>query len=383
MKILAIETSCDETAISIVDAKGSIDRPVFSVLAHKISSQIDLHAKYGGVVPNLARREHGKNITPLLLEALSDAKMLKMSKDELSYDKGRLATILHREPEVLGQISSLLTKIKIPKIDLITVTEGPGLEPALWVGINFAQALAELWDIPVLGTNHMEGHIASPLLVPKTKVTFPALALLISGGHTELVLVKKGWKYKKIGQTRDDAVGEAFDKVARLLGLPYPGGPQISRLALEARTKKIKNTIWNLPRPMSHSGDLDFSFSGIKTSVLYAVQKHGKMNAKDKKTLACEFEDAVIEVLISKTFSAIKKHKVESLIIGGGVIGNQTLRLAFAKALADKYPKVKLLIPEFAHSTDNATMIAVAGYLQTLKGTKPSAKIKANGNLSL
>lgn len=386
MKILAIETSCDETAISIITASGPKSRPKFKVLAHQVSSQVKLHAQYGGVVPSLARREHSHNLVPILIQALAQAKLLKPSRTLVIADKNKktITKILDREPELLTHINNSLSHLTVPKIDLITVTTGPGLEPALWVGINFAKALSIIWGKPVLGTDHMAGHILSPLLIPKTKLAFPALALLISGGHTELVLIKKPWHYKKIGQTRDDAVGEAFDKVARLMNLPYPGGPEISKLAEQALKQKLNNTTWKFPRPMLHSGDFDFSFSGIKTSVLYAINKHGELNQTDKLAIAREFQEAVIEVLITKTLKAIQKYQIKTLIIGGGVISNTALREAFKKELTDKHPEVTLLIPEFSHATDNATMIAAAGYIgQFTKKPSKNPRLKAEGNASL
>lgn len=386
MKILAIETSCDETAISLVAASGSKSAPKFKVLAHQISSQVKLHAQYGGVVPSLAKREHSNNLVPILIQALTEAKLLKSSKASLinTRTEKTITQILVREPDLLTNINQSLTHIAVPKIDLITVTTGPGLEPALWVGINFAKALSVIWNKPVLGADHMAGHILSPLLIPKTKVIFPALALLISGGHTELILVKEPWKYKKIGQTRDDAVGEAFDKVARLMSLPYPGGPEISKLAEQASKQKINNIDWKFPRPMLHSGDFDFSFSGIKTSVLYAINKHGDLNQADKLAIAKEFQDAVIDVLTTKTLKALTKHKIRTLIIGGGVISNTALREAFKTKLQEQHPQVKLLIPEFTHATDNATMIAAAGYIgQFSKKPSKNPRLKAEGNASL
>jgi len=241
MIILGIETSCDETAVSIVEANGDLENLDFKVLGSVINSQTQIHNEYGGIVPNLAKREHQKNLPIVLSQALKEASF----GDEL---KG---------------------------VDLIAVTVGPGLEPALWTGINFAEDLSKKLNIPIIPANHLEGHIAS-VLFNKNKIEFPAIALLISGGHTELALLKS-WKEKeKLGETQDDAVGEAFDKVARILGLPYPGGPEISRLAEEAREKNIKSEK-EFPRPMIHSKDFNFSFSGLKTAVLYYVKKLEKL----------------------------------------------------------------------------------------------------------
>ncbi len=383
MKILAIETSCDETAIALIDATGTILKPKFKILGDALHSQVALHEQYGGVFPMMAKREHQKNIIPLLLHVLKKAKIL--TKGKYIINKSLLAKIkkiLAREPELLVEFEKHLLALAKPNIDAIVVTEGPGLEPTLWVGINFALALGKLWDIPVYGVNHMEGHFLSPL-VEGSHITYPALSLLISGGHTELVLSPKPLVYKILGKTRDDAVGEAFDKVARILGLPYPGGPAISRLADQARKElRIKNQelSFTLPRPMLHSKDLDFSFSGLKTAVLYTVQKIENITNENKKSLAKEFEDAVTEVLVYKTAKAIEVHKPKTLILAGGVSANKNIRKEIQK-LAKKQ-KVKLLLPKQKLSTDNALMIGVAGYLN-IKSKKAKTPKKANGNLSL
>ena len=411
MRILAIETSCDDTAISIVEVKGSLMKPVFKVLAHNISSQIKIHQKWGGVVPNLAKREHGKNLVPVLIKSLEEAgfstvpksKILASSKSDLVAQdttsghesqnlEKKLGKILERETELKEQFLKIIPTLKIPKIDAIAVTKGPGLEPALWVGINFAKALALVWDKPLYPVNHLEGHILASLATPQ-KVTFPVISLIVSGGHTELVLSKDWLKYKIIGRTRDDAVGEAFDKVARILGLPYPGGPEISKLAklasLEAELRGFGSSASKLkiklPRPMLHSGDFDFSFSGLKTAVLYLVQKlkqENKFDEKIKAEIAYDFQQATIEVLIAKTLSASQKFKAQTIIAGGGVIANTALREALTQ-MASKN-NLKLLIPELAYSTDNATMIALASGLRLLAGQqKTSYAFKANSNLNL
>lgn len=389
MKILAIETSCDETAISIVDCEGDLSAPQFKVLAHQVSSQVALHAAWGGVVPSLAKREHGKALMPILITALKEAGLYEETpSNKLPITNEVTEKILDREPELLAEVKEKLSQIKKPAIDAIAVTRGPGLEPALWVGINFAKLLSLAWQLPLVPTNHMEGHLISPLLADG-EVKFPAIGLLISGGHTELILVTKWGEYEKIGQTRDDAVGEAFDKVARLLGLPYPGGPEITKLANEARADKIEKT-FSLPRPMLNSPDYDFSFSGLKTAVRYSIQNHGELSEADKRALARDFEDAVVEVLVGKTLKALAEYGAQTLIIGGGVIANTTLRAAFTAALADKFPGVALLLPERNLSTDNATMIAMASYLHLAKNEalKPeqvleSDQLIANGNLGL
>ena len=384
MKILAIETSCDETAISIVEAKGGLTKPVFSVLTQLVSSQIELHREFGGVVPMLAKREHGKNLVPLLIEALNSTSKnpVKLADGLATGQARKLEKILEREPELRTAFFDQIVDIPAPKIDAIAVTSGPGLEPALWVGINFAQALSLLWDIPVVPTNHLEGHLIAPLLNKKViKISFPAVGGIISGGHTELVLVKKWRDYQAIGHTRDDAVGEAFDKVARLLDLPYPGGPEISKLAeIGKKRDEIK-----LPRPMLHSGDFDFSFSGLKTAVLYLIKKLGDLSSEQKASIAKEFEDAAAEVVVAKTMSAAKKYGTKSIIVGGGVIANRAIREAFTKTVTNTDQKILLILPDQNLTGDNATMIAGAGYLKlTVKAKLPTiGKIKADGNLKL
>ena len=375
MKILSIETSCDDTGITIFEAKanGSSGRSAsFKILANIVSSQ-RIHAQYGGVFPMMAKKEHIKNL-PIVLE--------------LAIKKARL------------------NKEKIP-VDAIALTYGPGLEPCLWSGIVFAKELVEKWSnklhpsndlknkkqIPLIPVNHMEGHILSVFTKPKGKFSislpkssFPMLSLLVSGGHTELVLIKDIGKYEIIGKTLDDAAGEAYDKVARMLGLEYPGGPKISRLAEEKRQEISKNKTpsFTFPRPMLKSPNLDFSFAGLKTSVLYAIQKLGENRLNDdiKKTIAMEFENAVIDTLIYKTSKAVEKYKAKKIIIAGGVSANKHLQRQIKKA----FSKEKVLFPPKELTGDNALMIGVAGYLGYIRNKKkvPSIKnLKAEGNLSL
>ena len=383
MKILGIETSCDETALSIVECFGDLNDPKFTIIDSVLNSQASLHAPYGGVYPNLAKREHQKNLPILFSELFSK----------------------HYEKD----------------INAIAVTQGPGLEPALWVGITFAKELGQKLNIPVIPVNHMEGHIVSVLLnktekfpisnlqfpndsasplttinSPLTTINWPAIALLISGGHTQLVKVNSWGSYEIIGNTVDDAVGEAFDKVARILGLSYPGGPEISRLAEKARQKltaisyKLEAT-FKLPRPMLHTKDFNFSFSGLKTAVLYLVKKlqvtSYNLQVTDKMQIATEFEDAVTEVLIKKTFRAIEETEAETLIIGGGVVSNIHIRRSFEKACGER--NIILLLSDQSVSTDNAVMIAAAGYITFLARGQASGKegwesdFKAEGNLKL
>ena len=273
MRVLAIETSCDETAISIVETE---DEKTLKVLGNKVLSQIDIHKEYGGVFPMLAKREHARAIVPLLLTVLEEAGMRKKtSRHVIEHPlRDEFQEIMEREPDMYAAFINDLPSVNTPAIDAILVTSGPGLEPALWVGINFAKALSMIWKKPIIPVNHMEGHMISSMLTEKDgileipQVQFPVLGLLVSGGHTELVLMKDWGIYEIIGETKDDAAGEAFDKVARILSLPYPGGPEISKLA-----EKGAAGVYQLPRPMLHSKDFDFSFSGLKTAVLYLAKK--------------------------------------------------------------------------------------------------------------
>ena len=352
MITLGIETSCDETALCLLESSDS-DRDVrYRVLGNIVHSQIDLHREFGGVFPMLAKREHIKNL-PILYKKLIEESGIDESE-----------------------------------INRIAVTKGPGLEPALWTGILFANDLGKRLNIPVIPINHMEGHIMASLISDSKassefqtlkEIQYPALALLISGGHTEIVKIHEHQKYEILGSTVDDAVGEAFDKVARMMNLPYPGGPEISRLAEQARKENIPNLV-TLPRPMIHSKDLRFSFSGLKTAVLYALREIGIPTPEQIMDIAREFEDAVTEVLISKTEQALEDHEAHTLIIGGGVIANTHIREAFEK-LASKYG-ILLYLPASGLSGDNALMIALCGsFPDTIK---PSSEgFKASGNLSL
>jgi N6-L-threonylcarbamoyladenine synthase len=390
MIILGIETSCDETAVCIIETDESSPSPKIKILGNQLYSQIALHTQYGGVFPMMAKREHTKNLLPLLKKCLEEAAFfkLKVSDEKLKVNIEKIKEILSREETLYDQFTELF-KIEKPQIDAIAVTNGPGLEPALWVGVSFAKALSELWDIPIIPTNHMEGHIVvAPLekLEEKKyelkKIDFPSIVLLISGGHTQLVLVKDWLHYEIIGNTKDDAIGEAFDKVARILGLAYPGGPLISKLAEKERIE-FPNKVppYPLPRPMIHSHDLNFSFSGIKTAVLYTTQKIGELTDQIKQEIAREFEDAVVEVIVKKTKEAAEKYNATSIIIGGGVSANKKIRNDF-QILANNLG-IKFMVPEFSASTDNAFMIALAGYLNIKSGKKYTSDFKAQGNLTL
>ncbi len=409
MKILSIETSCDETAISIVDFKS---KKKFTLLSDSVLSQIEIHKQYGGVFPAVAKREHINNIFPLLLASLKTAKLLEKRKYRSRASIKKIEKILDRDEYNLKNIIDLLQEYKKPKIDALAVTYGPGLEIALWTGFNIARALAKIWNIKLIPVNHMEGHIFSSLILEKNKKNFkilqpkfPVISLLISGGHSELVLSKKEGHYKIIGSTLDDAVGEAYDKSARLLGISYPGGPEISKLAEEFEKNKKQETknyssiqlnIWNrknqtlsLPRPMLNKNNFDFSFSGLKTAVLYLVKSQKKITKNFKKELSAEFENAVSEVLTKKTKKAILKYEAKSLIIAGGVSANNRLRTDFKKfeKMSDAFgvapQKISVFLPNKKYTGDNALMIAVAGYYNFKNNSYKKNPKKVNGNLKL
>ncbi|MDP3974900.1 MAG: tRNA (adenosine(37)-N6)-threonylcarbamoyltransferase complex transferase subunit TsaD [Candidatus Jorgensenbacteria bacterium] len=340
MKILAIETSCDETALALLEAEGGLRAPKIRVKKNLVSSQIAVHAPFGGVVPNLAKREHLKNLPVLFKE--------------------------------------LLPRPARYTPDIIAVTVGPGLEPALWTGINFAKELhtTHFPKAKLVGTNHLEGHLASILLTSGVRrrplhELFPSIALLVSGGHTIILSMDSLVKWSMLGETRDDAVGEAFDKVARILNLPYPGGPEVARLATKGNPAAIP-----FPRPMLHDTSYDFSFSGLKTSVLYHRRDHPRASPAD---IAASFEEAAIDALAGKVARALREYPTHSLLLSGGVAANRALRARLAM-LAKKH-RILFFAPPFAYNTDNAAMIGVAGYLTSLRGKR--YPLRANGTLSL
>ena len=391
MKLLSIETSADETAISIVDIAGDFPKASYSLLGNALRSQIETHTKYGGIFPAMAKREHAKALVPLLRRALEEAELLEADTESLTAEQTtKLQTLLEREPDLAEALITFFNETEQPRIDVIAVTAGPGLEPALWVGVNFAKALALIWNLPVIPVNHMEGHVLASIYDVEeddqlSDIAFPALALLISGGHTELVLMPDWGQYEKVGQTRDDAVGEAFDKVARLIGLPYPGGPEISRLAHEARQQNLPPFKEDLPTPMLHSGDLDFSFSGLKTAVRYAIE-NVDLCETDKQALARDFEDIVADVLIKKTAAAVDEYSAQTVIVGGGVSANRYLREQFNARFLASHPDLTVYFPNPGLSTDNSIMIALAGHAKLDGKLSPQGaidSIRAQGNKSL
>lgn len=384
MKILAIETSCDETAVAVIEAAGDSSSAEFKVLGNALLSQIEIHREYGGVFPTLAKREHAKNLVPVTRATLTEASVLISNRNDLDRDvQEKIEELLHREPEMTAAFLEFVQEMEVPDIDAIAVTHGPGLAPALWVGVNFAQALALAWDKPLVPVNHMEGHIVSSLLRDNKieNIELPLLALLISGGHTELVLMKDWLSYELIGQTRDDAVGEAFDKVARMMDLPYPGGPEISKLAEIARSENLEE-VFDLPRPMLDSKDCDFSFAGLKTSVLYTLKEIEPVTDEDKKNIAHAFENAVSEVLRKKTSKAIEEYGAKTLVLGGGVSANHHIRRVFEETVTSEHPDTTLFLPEPKLTTDNAIMIGIAGFYRALK-KEFATEINANSNLKV
>ncbi|MCP3742495.1 tRNA (adenosine(37)-N6)-threonylcarbamoyltransferase complex transferase subunit TsaD [Rossellomorea sp. BNER] len=330
--VMGIETSCDETAVSII--KNGTE-----IISNVVASQIESHKRFGGVVPEIASRHHVEQVTVVIEEAL---------------DQGNMT---------------------ISSIDAIAVTEGPGLVGALLIGVNAAKALAFAHDIPLVGVHHIAGHIYANRLI--TEMEFPLLSLVVSGGHTELVLMREHGIFEVIGETRDDAAGEAYDKVARQLQLPYPGGPHIDRLAHEGEP-----TI-SLPRAWLEQDSFDFSFSGLKSAVINTLH-----NAKQKgeeispENLAASFQASVIEVLVTKTIKAAKLYNVKQVLLAGGVAANKGLRRELENAFMD-LPDIELIIPPLSLCTDNAAMIAAAGTIRFQQGKRSGLEMNANPGLDL
>lgn len=363
MKILGIETSCDETAAALLEVadynshktkKSQISNLKFQILGNVVLSQVNIHKKYGGVVPEVAARKHVETISPVIAEALN------------------------------GQ-----------KPDLIAVTRGPGLITSLQVGLQTAKTLSYVWDVPLVGVNHLEAHLWSYLLNQDTShklparlvvvaggqdTLFPAIGLIISGGHTEMILVKGPGTYRLIGRTRDDAAGEAFDKVAKMLNLGYPGGPVIAHFAKKGNSSRI-----NFPRPMMESGDFDFSFSGLKTAVKYQLNDMvptGNFSQAFINDVCASFQQAVIDVLVGKTIKAAVKHKAKSVILGGGVSANEMLIADFQSSIFNL--GLAFYYPEKWLTGDNAAMIALTGYFKQKSARKNNwRKLIAEANLSI
>jgi len=417
IRILAIETSCDETAAAVVRVTCNAKRVTsLDIESNIISSQVELHAKYGGVYPELASREHIRNIIPVIKESYEG--LLKVNN---SYEK------LHNKATIRNHAQPIETIRN--QIDYIAATNGPGLIGSLLVGVNTAKTMAYALKKPIYAINHLEGHIYSCFAGNskfklqmsneiqnsnfksqnencKMKIEnlpeFPILALIVSGGHTSLVIMKDHFKYEVIGETLDDAVGESFDKVAKMLNLGYPGGPAISALAEKAvshkvisREKNLKLTTneqserlelrtFSFPRPMINSKDFNFSFSGIKTSVLYTIQKLKKPISKEIKAIICkEFQEAVVETLVTKTLRAASKYQVKSILLCGGVSANQKLCNDLRLMAYDL--RLRFFAPAKNLSTDNAAMIGIAAAYRIALGKKPTPwyDINAVANLEI
>ncbi|MCD4705008.1 tRNA (adenosine(37)-N6)-threonylcarbamoyltransferase complex transferase subunit TsaD [bacterium] len=347
MKIFAIESSCDESAIALLE----IEKGKIKILKNIISSQINIHQQYGGIVPEVAARAHCENFFPILKES----------------------------------------KINIKNVDYIAVTYGPGLITSLMIGVELAKTLSYVYKKPLIPINHIEAHIYSNWLShPElfSKKTFPALAVVVSGGHTNIFLMKNYGKYQLIGNTVDDAVGEAYDKVAKILNLGYPGGPIISKKAeryqgldLSSHLKKGDKDDLNFPRPMMHTKNFDMSFSGLKTAVLYKAQAEKKWTEQKINQYCFSFQNAVVDVLTHKIIKAAQKYKVKNILLGGGVSANQELR-NILKIKADQLG-IKTYFPELKHTGDNAAMIAITGYFNRANAKKNNFSLMADANLKL
>ncbi|MGE6260594.1 tRNA (adenosine(37)-N6)-threonylcarbamoyltransferase complex transferase subunit TsaD [Heyndrickxia sporothermodurans] len=330
--VLGIETSCDETAAAVI-------RSGTEILSNIVASQIESHKRFGGVVPELASRHHVEQITLVIEEALNKA--------EVTYQD----------------------------IDAIAVTEGPGLVGALLVGVNAAKALAFARNIPLVGVHHIAGHIYANRLIKE--MTFPLLSLVVSGGHTELVFMKEHGNFEVIGETRDDAAGEAYDKVARTLNLPYPGGPHIDRLAHEG----VPNI--DLPRAWLEDDSYDFSFSGLKSAVINTLHNAEQKGLSiDPKNMAASFQASVIDVLVTKAVKAAKEFKVKQVLLSGGVAANKGLRAALEKEFAS-INNIELIVPPLNLCTDNAAMIGAAGSILFEKGKRSKYSLNANPSLDI
>ena len=315
MKVLGIETSCDETGIAVYDSDEGL-------IGHLLNSQVDLHVEYGGVVPELASRDHIRKITPLTEKLLSEC------------------------------------SLSVKQLDAIAYTAGPGLMGALLVGATYGRSLAWSLGIPAIAVNHMEGHLLSPLLAEGEKPPLPFLALLVSGGHSQIILVKSMGDYELIGESLDDAAGEAFDKTAKIMGLGYPGGPALSAMALAGKPGRF-----NFPRPMINKNSFDMSFSGLKTHARNLIESQSPLSEQDKADISKAFEEAVVDTLLIKSKKALEEFAIGHLVIAGGVSANSHLRQQF-----DALEKIKVYYPPLEYCTDNGAMIAQAGCYRLMRG---------------
>lgn len=339
MLILGIESSCDETAAGVLE----VNRGKFIVRSNVVHSQLAIHRRFGGVVPEIAARAHVEWIMPVITKALAES--------DLTLDK----------------------------IDRLAVNRGPGLVTSLLVGVQTARALALAKKIPLVGTNHLFGHMAVNQLPPNRPLgvrDWPALCLVVSGGHTELILLRSWQRWKKLGATLDDAAGECFDKAAKLAGLPYPGGPVVSKLAATGNQTAI-----TFPRPMLNKPGYDFSFSGLKTAVRYHVRDHGVPSGQAMADLCASIQQAIIDVLVSKTIRAAKQYRIKTVLLGGGVAANRALREQLLTAVT-ALPHTNFMAPNLNYCTDNSMLAAVAGYYTPISATGWRG-VKVDPNLSL
>jgi N6-L-threonylcarbamoyladenine synthase len=338
MRILALESSCDESAVAVYDDAAGL-------LAHEIHSQVDLHRIYGGVVPELASRDHVRRLLPLIRAALANAGTRSEDLDGVAY------------------------------------TAGPGLIGALLTGAALGRSLAYAWGVPAIAVHHLEGHLLAPLLEPAPP-TFPHVALLVSGGHTMLIDVAAPGRYELLGETRDDAAGEAFDKSAKLLGLPYPGGPELAKLAAAGHARRF-----DFPRPMLDRPGLEFSFSGLKTAVSLAVKQRaadagaGRLDEQTRADIAAGVQEAIVDTLVAKALRALEHTGYDALVVAGGVGANRLLRERLSGALARAGARV--FYPRIEFCTDNAAMIAVAGMARLKAGARETAAIRARATWPL
>ena len=333
MKILSIETSCDETSAAVIENGDTI-------LSNIVASQINSHKRFGGVVPEIASRHHVEYITLIIEEAMTEA------------------------------------NVEFEDLDAVAVTEGPGLVGALLIGVNAAKAIAYAHNLPLIPVNHMAGHIyANQLLQP---LEFPLLALVVSGGHTELVYMKEHGDFEIIGETRDDAAGEAYDKIGRIIDVPYPGGKHIDEMA------QLGKDTFNFPRAMMNEDNYDFSFSGLKSAFINTVHNaKQKDETLDHNDLATSFQQAVVDVLISKTIRAAKEYEIKQIILAGGVAANSGLRVGLSKAVKEELEEVKLVIPPLSLCGDNAAMIGAAAFLEKENKLETNLALNAHPGLSL
>jgi len=416
--ILAIETSCDETSAAVI----CVGNKKPKILSNIVSSQVDLHTITGGIVPEVASRAHMEAIVPVINEALIEAS-LNTTDTNLFHKSTQIHKSKNPKSEIRKATSYKLRPDLLSQITHIAVTSGPGLIGSLLVGFNAAKSIAYARDLPIIPINHIEGHIYSALLsktqnsklkTQNDRIDFPILVLTVSGGHTALTMIFDHGKYETMGQTRDDAAGEAFDKVAQLLGLGFPGGPAISKLAEQFRNrssklqdtsnKQIINSKFQksesknltsyklqpnklvFPRPMINERNFDFSFSGLKTAVLTEVKKRGELSAVDKEEIASAFEDAAVDLLVTKTIKAVKEYKPKAVLLAGGVAANRFLRNRLTEELknlkTDK--RIELKIAPLNLCGDNAAMIGLAAYYHIERGdVKHWDEIKVDSNFTL